>query len=156
MRFLLLIIFTNIYVIINAQNINDTLSLYWNNGNIKYCEWNEVEKIKYDKGDSSIIVIVQFNYYDKGGIKISKDRFIEIYTSSEVDSIVSEVNRLKNIDDSVDDYSEIIRSADNAFYEKKYTEAIELYNSALVLRPNEEYPKIQIKVCSYKQTTIQN
>jgi hypothetical protein len=145
MRFLLLIIFINIYVIINAQNISDTLSLHWNNGNIKYCEWNEVETIKHDKGDSSIIVIVQFNYYDKEGMKISKERFVELYTNLEVDSIVSEVNRLKNIDNSVDDYSEIIRSADNAFYEKKYADAIKLYNSALILKPNEEYPKMQIK-----------
>ena len=146
MRFLLLIILATISLAINAQNIDDTLSLYWNNGNIKYCEWNEIEMIKGDKGDSSMVEILQSNYYDKEGIKISKKRFVEIYTNLEVEAIISEVNKLKNTDNSVeDDYSEIIRSADNAFYEKKYADAIDLYNSALILKPNEEYPKQQIK-----------
>jgi len=47
--------------------------------------------------------------------------------------------------DLKEDYTELVRRADNYFFDKNYTKAIEFYSLALGIRPDEEYPSVQLK-----------
>lgn len=139
---LLLSSFSSLY----SQDVKDGVKLYWENGNIKYSEYKSTKKVKEPSGSESTFVIKKEEFYTKTGQLVSKDDFVKEFGPSEIDRIYEQVEQKRNNGtSSSNDYQSLIKLADTQFYEKKYKEAIDSYNKALKIKPNEEYPKIQIK-----------
>src|SRR5574344_473111 len=79
--------------------------------------------------------------YLKAHYLIPDEKFA-IKKVNEIDQIIE---RLKNEEMFQAKYDEIIAQADSLFEQKKYQDAILVYQKSLTIKPSEEYPKEQIK-----------
>jgi hypothetical protein len=135
-----------------GQILNDTIHLTWDNDIIKYQEHYQYEHILDTNGVTNGIVFLIMQYYDSNGTSINEDKFKLLYGETELNALLNERDSLydiihpqKEIDSKWKDYTEFIIKADNFFFEKNYKKAQEYYKRAISIKPNEEYPAIQLK-----------
>ena len=106
----------------------------------------EQKKAKYNQLIADADAQMRNAEYDKA--QITYNQALALYPSSEyVKSKLKEIEDAKTQIALQKNYKSIIEKADKCLREKKYNEAINLYQQALALKPNESYPKTQIENC---------
>jgi tetratricopeptide (TPR) repeat protein len=88
-------------------------------------------------------------YYDQKEFDMAKELYLQAYNIMPGDNYakykIEELFKISHAKNSTDDaYSKLIKSADLAYDTKYYTHAMELYQSALKIKPQETYPKKRI------------
>jgi len=81
------------------------------------------------------------NSYSKAHSLIENEKFAQ----SKIEEIDRILNDLKDEEKSDKEYRSLLQQADNLANQKKYTDAIAVYQSALRIKPLEEFPKTEIK-----------
>ena len=137
-----------------GQESNDSIKIHWENGNLKYLEYLYSENIELADGkDGGVAVGYRFHYYDTNGVEVSEKTFVSNYGTLFTDSLniyKESVANQKELEHQrkyplMYKYEDLIKSADNLFFNKDYNKALEKYKKAAEIKPNEEYPKIQIE-----------
>jgi hypothetical protein len=131
----------------------DSTKAYWNDGVLKYLEYSYSTKVKLPSGAEEKAYGFSSHYYDIKGKEVTEKLFQEMYGTQMIDSInnyKAKINdkkaaEFKKKHPSVHQYSELIRIADNFYFEKKYKLALNNYEKALEINPAEVYPNTQIK-----------
>ncbi|MCB9334806.1 MAG: hypothetical protein H6586_01540 [Flavobacteriales bacterium] len=130
----------------------DTTKVYWGNGTLKYIEYNSPQKYTDSDGVENLIILIVSEYYNESNVKISEKEFISKYGTELIDSINAHKQKeieakelkLKKDNPTSYSYSELIKSADNLFFNKEYQKALEYYKKASEIKPDEKYPSNKI------------
>lgn len=69
---------------------------------------------------------------------------------------ISLIDKLKNDKDMESQYADIVKKADKLFEDKKYKNSIELYQSALAIKPEILYPQQQIELAKAQLAKMQS
>lgn len=147
---IIFLLFVGSYVF--GQKQNDSIKIYWENGNLKYHEYLYSEVTKHSDDREFLTLSFKYVFYNKSGLEISKEAFISNYGTKFIDSLniykdstdldKQKVHREKH--PTMYLYEDYIKEADNYFFKKNYTKSTEYYKLALKLLPDEEYPAIQL------------
>ncbi len=129
---------------------NDTVIVYWKNGNLKYLEYSGWYEDTDSDSISHPIEMSQMFYFDTYGNELSKEQFNATYGTHFLDSITAygmwkRNTNTKDLSGKRFEYDNLIDKADVSLHFKEYRKSLNYFKQALKIMPNETYPKQRVK-----------